>query len=127
MGEVGLLMGKCGAPGRRARFEGISGLAALALEMPQDSINDACISNNGDNLHLRAAGTQHGIYFKNLGKQARPCAASIFGELPVLVGPGALCCGTGEILRHFGRYSRAVAIVPIRTSSMLSAIGDKGR
>jgi len=84
-------MGKCGAPGRRARFEGISGLAALALEMPQDSINHACISNNGDNLHLSATGTQHGIYFKNLGKQARPCAASIFGELRVLVSPGGLC------------------------------------
>jgi len=117
-------MGKCGAPGRRARFEGISGLAALALEMPQDSINHACISNNGDNLHLSATGTQHGIYFKNLGKQARPCAASIFGELRVLVGPGGLCCGTGEILRHSGGYSRAVAIGSIRASGMLAGIGN---
>jgi len=114
MGEVGLLMRKCGAPGRRARFEGISGLAALALEMPQDSINHASISNNGDNLHLRATGTQHRVYFKNLGKQARPCAASIFGELRVLVGPGGLCCGTGEILRHSGGYSRPVAVGSIR-------------
>jgi hypothetical protein len=66
MGEVGLLMGKCAAPRRRARFEGISGLAALALEMPQDSINHACISNNGDNLHLNATATHHGIYFNSL-------------------------------------------------------------
>jgi hypothetical protein len=117
-------MEKCGAPGRRARFEGISGLAALALEMPQDSINDACISNNGDNLHLRAAGTQHGIYFKNLGKQARPRAASFLGELRVLVGPGGLWCGASEILRHSGGYSRPVAIGSIRASSMLAAIGD---
>ena len=124
MSEVGLLMGKCGAPGRRAGFEGISGLAALALKMRQDSSNHACISNNGDNLHLSAAGTQHGIYFKNLGKQARPCAASIFGELRVLVGPGGLCCGTGEILGHSGGYSRPVAIGSIRASSMLSGIGD---
>ena len=124
MGEVGLLMGKCGGPGRRAGFEGISGLAALALEMPQDAINHACISNNGDNLHLSAAGTQHGINFKNLAQQARPCAASFLGELRVLVGPGGLCCGAGEILRHSGGYSRPVAIGPIRASSMLAGIGD---
>ena len=94
--------------------------------MPQDSINDACISNNGDNLHLRAAGTQHGIYFKNLGKQARPRAASFLGELRVLVGPGGLWCGASEILRHSGGYSRPVAIGSIRASSMLAAIGDVG-
>ena len=45
MGEVGLFMRKCGGPGRRAGFEGILGLAALALEVPQDSIYHACFCN----------------------------------------------------------------------------------
>ena len=90
MGEVGLLMGKCGAPGRRARFEGISGLAALALEMPQDSINHACISNNGDNLHLSAAGTQHRF-------QAQADSLSP----PQLTGKGA---PTGSVVQ-FSAYS----------------------
>ena len=117
-------MGKYGAPGRRARFEGISGLAALALEMPQDSINHACISNDGDNLHLRAAGTQHGIYFKNLGKQACPYAASFLGELRV--SSGGLWRGASEILPHSGGFSRPVAIGSIRASGMLAGIGNKG-
>ena len=43
---VELLEANSGRLGRRARLEGITGFAALALEMPQDAIHHAWFSNN---------------------------------------------------------------------------------
>ena len=57
----GKMRGKRGGPGRRTGFERIARLAALALEMPQDAIDDARFSNNRDHLHFGAAGTQQGV------------------------------------------------------------------
>jgi hypothetical protein len=58
---------KRGGPGRRSRLERIARLAALALEMPQDAIDDTRVSNDRDNLHFCAAArTQHGVNLENL-------------------------------------------------------------
>jgi hypothetical protein len=58
------LRGECGRPGRCAGFKGIARLAALALEVPQDTIDNARLSNNGDNLHLGPADAGRGSISK---------------------------------------------------------------
>jgi len=114
---------RCG-PGRRTRLEGISGSAALALEMSQNAIHHPWLSYNRDNLHLGAAGTEHGVDFENLAQQASPRAAGFPGELGILILCGGTCGPACKILRQSGAYadSAAVAIGPIRTSGMLAGL-----
>lgn len=71
--------------GRRTGLKGISGSAALALEMPQNAIHNPWLGYYGDNLHLGATGTEHGVDFENLAEQASPPAAGFPGELGILV------------------------------------------
>ena len=103
-------------------MEGISGSAMLALEMPQDAIHHPWLSYNGDNLHLGATGTEHGVDFENLAQQASPRAASFPDKLGILVILAGMCGTAGEFLRHSGRHSGAVAVSPIRASRMLAWI-----
>jgi hypothetical protein len=46
-----LLQGECVGAGRRARFKGIVGLAAVAAQMSQDAVHNAGLGNDGNDLH----------------------------------------------------------------------------
>ena len=79
---VALMNGGGSRLGRSAGLERIMDLAALALAMAQDPVDDARIRNDGDNLHFCAAArTQHRIDFEYLAKQARPGPADLLREI----------------------------------------------
>ena len=61
-----LLQIECAGAGRRAGFEGIAGLAAIAPEMAQNALHHPGLRNEGDDLHLGAARAQESVGFKNL-------------------------------------------------------------
>jgi len=53
-----LLQGECTGAGRRAGFEGIAGLAAIAPEMAQNALHNPGLGNDGNDLHLGAPRAQ---------------------------------------------------------------------
>ena len=64
--------------GWSAGFEWILYLAALALAMAQDAVDDARISNDGDNLHFSAAAHNTGLTSRIfLGNRAHVLRASL--------------------------------------------------
>jgi hypothetical protein len=83
-------------------LEGISGLAALALQMPQDAIYYPWLSYNRDHLHFGATITEHRVNLESFAEQAGPRAASFPDELGILVFPAGLRGAAGEFLRPSG-------------------------
>lgn len=60
------LPGECGRAARRAGFEGIAGLAALAPEMAQNAVHNPGLSNDGGDPKLGAARAQERVDFEDL-------------------------------------------------------------
>jgi len=85
-GSIGKsLPGECGPAGRRAGFERITGLAALAPEMAQNAVHNPGLSNDGDDPQLGAARAQERVDFEDFPQQARPRAPGFLGEVGIAV------------------------------------------
>jgi len=76
--------GACLRPRRRARLERILRLAALALAIAQDAVDDRRVGNEGNYAHAGATGAEKGIHFENLLQQARPSASGFLGDVGVV-------------------------------------------
>ena len=75
------------SPRRSSRFERILHLAALAVPMVQDAVDNTRLGNKGDDPHAGAASADQRICFEDLPDQARPRAAGFPGAVGI-VFPG---------------------------------------
>ena len=53
--------------------------------MPEDPIHDRRVRDDGDDLHLCAAGTEMRVDLEDFSQQARPGSAPGLGEVEVFV------------------------------------------
>ena len=94
-GEAKSMHGRHSRLGRSAGRERILRLAAPALPMPQDAVDDARVRDEGDDLHLGAAATDHGVDLENLREQTGPCPAGLPGKVGIVLPGLSVCQGTG--------------------------------
>ena len=80
---LGLLPGARTGLRRSARLKRILCFAAIAFTMAQDAIDNARLSNKGDNAHTGAASANEGVNLENLLQQARPRASSFSGKVGI--------------------------------------------
>jgi len=114
--------------GRTSGLERIAGLAVIAFEMPQDSVDNPRIGDDGDNLHLCAADTEKRIHLENLLDEAGPGCPASLNEFRGGIGRCARACRRrGLLLARGFRRTCAVGERSVIPHAMPTAIGDVGR
>jgi hypothetical protein len=112
---------------RRTRLERVPSLAALALPVSQDAVDDAGVGNKGDDAHAGAAGASQRISFEDFPDQAGPSAAGLPGEVGIVPGLDRGRAGAGAV----GLLARADDSAPggiraVEALAVTSGIGDVG-
>ena len=82
---------------RRTRLERVPSLAAVALPVSQDAVDDAGVGNKGEDAHAGAAGAGQGIRFEDFPNQAGPSAAGLPGEVGIVASLGRGSAGAGAV------------------------------
>ena len=111
-----------------ARFEGIPRLAALAVAVVQDAVDNARVCNKGDDAHACAADAEHWVYLENFPQQARPGAARFPGEVGIVLLGASVFRRSGAIAMGGGNGdSGPVGVGAVEALAMSSRIGNVGR
>jgi hypothetical protein len=93
--------------------------------MPQDTVDDAGIRNEGDDAHAAAAGAKQGIRLEDFLNQASPCAPGFPGATRIVLlgmfrcrqaGAFCICVGCGN--------AGSVRICTLESLTMASRIRD---
>ena len=110
---------------RRTRLERVPSLAALALPVAQDAVDDAGVGNKGHDAHAGAAGAHQGVGFEDLPDQAGPSAAGLAGEIGIVLGLGRGSAGAVGLLAR-ADDSAPVGIRAVEALAVASGIWDVG-
>jgi hypothetical protein len=112
---------------RRTRLERVPSLAAIALPVAWDAVDDAGVGNKGDDAHAGAAGASQRIRFQDFPDQSSPGAAGLPGEVGIVprLGRGSAKAGAVGLLAR-ADDSAPVGIRAVEALAVASGIGDVG-
>ena len=80
---------------RSTGFERILRLAALALPMAQNPVDDPRVCNKRDDLHAGATGANQGVHFEDFPEEASPRASGFLREFGFVLLQLGVCSKTG--------------------------------